>query len=92
MTNRQKDVFAEILLYNHIYKEIPPQERVFLIFNTRTKNKITTKLNMSLSSLDYNLSKLREGGFIDRFNNINPRFNFKYLDSINFNFSEDENK
>jgi hypothetical protein len=57
-------VFAEILRFNNLYKDIPRADRMPVIFSYDIRLKIATRLNIQREGL-YNLMKgLRDKGFI----------------------------
>ena len=58
-------VFAMLLYYNHIYNELPEEEKWKLIFENGTKKHIAEKLNINSRHLNTYLSVLRNIKLLD---------------------------
>lgn len=73
LRGKELDVLAEFLYYNHQLKEVPEEHRWKVIFNYETKTKIREKLNLSVASMNNNISALRAKKII-RDNKIHKDF------------------
>lgn len=88
LTNREKDVLAELLLLNYKYKHLESDIRSKIIFDYDSRMLVASKLNMSEASLNNNISYLRKRGIISNWE-ISPIF-VVYPDenyNVVFNFS-----
>ena len=64
LRGKELDVLAELLYYNHDFKNIPEEHRWKIIFDYDTKLKIRNKLSLSEASMNNNLSALRKKNII----------------------------
>lgn len=92
LRDRQKDLLAQYLMYNDIYKDIPEEERFILIFSRGVKTKIMRNIKMTQPGVDTNLTLLRQMGFITEDGTIPEKFLFKVGSDINIKFTMNENK
>ena len=90
LRNSQKDLLAELLKYNHIYKDVPKEERFILIFGHTVRQKISNKLGVSRANIDNNLSLLRKLGLITEENQIPDKFLFPYMTPVMIDFKEEQ--
>ena len=91
LRKRQRQVFAEILYYNYKYSKESPDNADRLLFDYKTKEEISTKLEISKANL-YNIYKeLRKMELIIG-DKINPKYKFGYLqhEEIFFKFTQKE--
>lgn len=91
LRRRQREVFAEILLQFHKYKNENEDVSTRLVFDYKTKEEIALKVGISKGNL-YNIYKeLRQFGVLTK-DGINPKFKYKYLqhEGINFKFIGDK--
>lgn len=89
LRKRQREVFAEILYYNHKFSGESESDEIVnrLTFDHKTKEAIATKLIISKANL-YNIyNELRQVNLLQK-DAINPKYKFKYLQypSITFTF------
>jgi predicted transcriptional regulator len=87
---RQKEVFAQILYYNHKFNAENPTTAGRLLSDYKTKEEISSKLNISKANL-YNIYKeLRQTGLLIK-DEIDPKYRYKYLHhpEIIFRFKEE---
>jgi len=59
LSNREKDVFAEILMYSWIYKDVAKEERWIIITSSDIREKMRVKLGMSKEGLNNIFTALR---------------------------------
>jgi hypothetical protein len=65
LRKRELEVLAEILKYNELYKGIPKEDRMKVLFNYETRLKIADNLGITRETL-YNLMKtLRDKGVLE---------------------------
>jgi len=62
---KMMQVFSMLLYYNHIYNELPDEEKWKLIFENGTKKHIAEKLNINIRHLNTYLSVLRNIKLLD---------------------------
>lgn len=78
LRKRQREVFAEILYYNHILHNEDETITNRLVFDYKTKASIADKLKISKANL-YNIyNELRQADLLTR-DGINSKYKFKYL-------------
>lgn len=81
LRKRQREVFAEILYYNHMLSTGNTENKEIikrLLFDHTTKATIAERLSISKANL-YNIyNELRETGLLTR-DDINSKYKFKYL-------------
>lgn len=89
LRKRQREVFAEILYYNHKFSGKEEEVTNRLVFDFRTREEIAKKLKISKANL-YNIYKeLRQVGLLVKDKDeINPKFRYSYLQysQIEFRF------
>lgn len=59
LSNREKDVFAEILMYSWIYKDVAKEERWIIINSSDIREKMRVKLGLSKEGLNNLFTTLR---------------------------------
>ncbi len=89
LRKRQREVFAEILYYNHKFSGKDDEVTSRLVFDFKTREEIADNLKISKANL-YNIYKeLRQAGLLlkDK-DEINPKFKYTYLQypGIEFKF------
>lgn len=87
---RQKEVFAEILYHTYKFDKENPATAGRLLSDYKTKEDISSKLNISKANL-YNIYKeLRQTGLLIK-DEVNPKYRYKYLHypEIIFRFKEE---
>jgi len=70
-------VFAAILYWNDLYKDLPPLERTSLIFSKDVRIKLLDMADMSRASFDNQLTYLRNKDFLLG-NRVNPKYEIFY--------------
>lgn len=89
LRKRQREVFAEILYYNHKFSGNDQEVTNRLVFDFKTRQEISDKLKISKANL-YNIYKeLRQVGLLlKEKDEINPKFMYKYMQypKIEFKF------
>jgi predicted transcriptional regulator len=96
LRKRQREVFAEILYYNHLYQNADEDVTSRLVFDHKTKEAIANKLRISKANL-YNIyNELRQADLLLKGKDgINPKYKFRYLQHTEVTFAfkgEDSNK
>lgn len=89
LRKRQREVFAEILYYNHKLSAKDPEIANRVLNDAITKEEIAVKLGITKANL-YNIYKeLRQFGFLTK-DGINPKYKYKYLHypEITFRFQD----
>jgi len=92
LRKRQREIFAEILIHFHKYRNETDDVSTRLVFDYRTKEEIATRLGISKANL-YNIYKeLRQLDILTK-DGINPKYRFRYLqfDEIRFKFTTGSN-
>lgn len=87
LRKRQREVFAEILYYNHKFSGNDEEVTNRLVFDFKTREEISEKLKISKANL-YNIYKeLRQAGLLlkDK-DEINPKFKYTYLQHSEIGF------
>jgi len=78
LRKRQREVFAEILYHNYIFRNENEEVTERLVFDYKTKGQIATKIGISKANL-YNIYKeLRQFDLLTK-DGINPKFRYKYF-------------
>lgn len=72
-----RQVFALMLYWNDIYKDLPKDDRNMLLFNKTTRKKILEELKISRASLDNQFTYLRKKEVLLG-NTLNPLYEFFY--------------
>jgi len=89
LRKRQREVFAEILYYNHKFSGNGREVASRLVFDFKTREEISSKLKISKANL-YNIYKeLRQVGLLLKDQDeINPKFKYSYMQypTIEFKF------
>lgn len=80
LRKRQREVFAEILYYNHKFSGNEQDVTDRLVFDFKTREEISERLKITKANL-YNIYKeLRQVGLILKEKDaINPKFRYKYM-------------
>lgn len=82
LSDGELNIIAELLYFNHLYRDIAPSKRGKLVFDYDNKISILDNLDTSMSTLDNTLTSLRKKGYIKgkRFRQdllIDPKDTFK---------------
>jgi len=92
LRKRQREVFAEILYYNHKFSGKDEEVTNRLVFDFKTREEISDKLKISKANL-YNIYKeLRQVGLLVKDKDeINPKFKYSYMQhsQIEFKFKSE---
>jgi len=88
----QKDLFAQFLYYNYVYRTIPKEERYLIIMGKTVKNKIGKTLGISKANIDNNLSLLRKHGLIDESNQVPDKYLITCGEDIRIKFKSNKNE
>lgn len=64
LRGKELDVLSELLYHNHKMQKVPEEYRWKVLFNYDTKTNIREKLNLSVASMNNNMSSLRSKGII----------------------------
>lgn len=88
LTEREAEVFAELLYYNDVLNYIDEKKRMKLVFDYDTRSEIATKLKISTDSIYNIVSSLKRKGFL-----TGKSFTMKYVlpnvDMLIFEFQDD---
>lgn len=91
LRKRQREVFAEILYYNHKFSGEDQEVTNRLVFDFKTREEISEKLKISKANL-YNIYKeLRQVGLLSKDKDeINSKFKYKYMQypQVEFKFKQ----
>lgn len=94
LRKRQREVFAEILYYNHKFSGKDQDVTNRLVFDFQTRQEISEKLSITKANL-YNIYKeLRQVGLLTKDKDeINPKFRYLYMQypSVEFMFDDKGN-
>lgn len=75
ITNREADIFAELLYYNYLKSDVPnKQDRFALILNTEIRKEIEQELGISSAILRNALTSLRKKGLLKENNTISDAY------------------
>jgi DNA-binding MarR family transcriptional regulator len=77
LRNREVEVLSELYYHNYLNKYIHEDKRNKIVFDSSTKKEIAEYLEMPMSSVDNNISILKERGFIIGIRGgkiLNPRY------------------
>lgn len=91
MRPRQKDVYAELIKKNNVYKDLSIKEKNKLIFDLDTYKEIGNNLNTSVDVVSNVISELRKQGFIveiDGYEALDDKYIPEKVDIIGFNLIE----
>lgn len=93
LRKRQREVFAEILYQFYLYRKEDEEEQEQIVFDRETKERIASRLGISIGNL-YNIYKeLRKVKLLTR-DGINKQYKFEYLRyrNITYKLREDSNR
>lgn len=84
---REIQVYAELLAYNHKWKDLPEKERNKLIFDYDTRLAIAEKLDMKIHTLYTLMKRLKENEILID-DSINKKYTIPELESLTFIFKQ----
>jgi hypothetical protein len=86
---KELELYANLLLVNHKYRNIPFKERNSLIFNYDTKIDISNKMGIKLSGVYNILSNLRKFKILEE-ESLIPKYVLNKTNELVFIFEEED--
>lgn len=86
---RELELYSNLLLINHKYRNIPFKERNKLIFSNDTNIDIAKKMGIKVHGVYTLLSCLRTAGVIEE-KSLIPKYLLRKVEELTFVFEEDE--